>query len=115
MAEDAKYKQYEKVEDAVADLQSALNALFENKKWMVALWEVDDQNRVNYQGKWTWQFPRGDFLPAVHHLVSDMHKDQQETVEETRPKLQLAPFLMGGQPQAPAPQPAEINEEKEGE
>lgn len=102
MAEQPELKKYDNPQDAVDDLQKALNEAFPEGRWMVAIWSVggsEGDKRVRYVGKWTWMFPTGDYLKAVFWLMKDLF-DEIVGLDDKKPKLQLASFLGGPSPPA---------------
>ena len=47
---------------------------------MAAVWSVKD-GRIRMLGRVTWEFPVGDFLPAVRQLLDDLDREREESQE----------------------------------
>lgn len=108
MAEKPEPKIYEDPQEAVNDLQEALNKAFPEGRWMVAIWCVEgpeNDKKVSYKGKWTWKFPHADYFKAAFWFMKDLF-DELTGLDEQKPKLQLAAFLGAGD----APPPASTSE-----
>lgn len=86
-------KQLNNLTETVEEINDLCNKAIQAPKFMVAAWCVED-GHVKYLGKVTHNFPKGDFLTAVHGLVGDMHGELQEDYAAPPPLAvaKLPPF-----------------------
>jgi len=107
-----KDKQYANKEELVPDLQDSINKALDSPKFMVAIWRIDEDDVLNYGGKFCWQFPHGDYLTAASMLMSDMRGNLEEHAEAPKP-LKAAPFLANIKGPDEVSEVTEINPESE--
>jgi len=62
------------VEQAMVEAQAAVKKAAASGKFLVAVWQVKD-GKVELTHYTTFNFPRGDFLPAVGHLALELHSE----------------------------------------
>ncbi len=58
-----------------SDLQKVLSELVIKKKWMVAVWIVED-GKIKMVDRITYQFPTDDFLVAIGQLANNCHEEK---------------------------------------
>jgi len=78
--------------------RAKLGEVVEGGRWMAAVWKVVD-GKIELANVTSFNFPDGDFLPAVGQLALKCH---EEMIEKNRPSLPQIPL-----PPAFAPRPRE--------
>jgi len=75
-------------EQAESVFRSEMDQAVASGRWMAAVWKVVDE-KIVLQNVTTYNFPDGDFLPAVGQLALKCH---EETIEKNRPTLPKTPL-----------------------
>lgn len=64
--------------DAVKSIEDFLFDAVESKKWMAAVWKIQD-GKIVLVGRTTWDFPTADMMQAVDDLRDDCQGELNES------------------------------------
>lgn len=85
---------HETQEDAAKVVTGAFEVAQQHGRWMAAIWSVDEQNRLRFLTRTTFQFPIGDYDACVRGLVQAMRDERKSDVAalEPLPQAELPPL-----------------------
>lgn len=86
------------------NVQEALNSALATRRWMVAAWFVDDDNKIQLRRVTCDGFPRGDYLLAVSLLTRNIEEEVARVQQPAEPlpeaKLPPPPLRVASLPAA---------------